>query len=140
MDATSLLETLAAWYPRLLAVRDLDAETVVGSRWNRKELIGHLVDSAVNNHQRFVRLRRGDLAGFPGYEADPWVEAGAYRHADWPQLVELWHRFNLQVAEVIRALPAEAAGHRWMDKDVDLEFLVEDYVRHLQHHLDNLKL
>lgn len=140
MDATTLLETLEVWHPRLLAVSDAEAETVVGSRWNRKELVGHLLDSALNNHQRFVRLRAGDLVGFAGYEADPWVEAGAYRHADWGQLVALWYGFNLQVATVIQALPAEAAGHRWTDKGVDLAWLVQDYTAHLLHHLERLKL
>jgi hypothetical protein len=140
MDATALLETLAAWHPRLAAVTDAEAETEVGSRWNRKELVGHLLDSAMNNYQRFVRLRQGDLRGFPGYEADPWVEAGAYRHGDWNQLVALWHRFNLQLATVIHALPGSAAGHRWVDQDVDLDYLVRDYTAHLLHHLERLKI
>jgi hypothetical protein len=140
MDNQELLTTLTAWHPRLLAVSETEAGRVVGSKWNRKELVGHLLDSAVNNHQRFVRLRQGDLRGFPGYDQEPWVEAGSYRNASWDQLVSLWHLFNLQLAAVIRNLPEEAAGHRWVDKDVDLGYLVRDYTAHMLHHLDRLNL
>ena len=140
MDAAALLATLATWHPRLTRVSAAEADQVVGSKWTRKELLGHLLDSAVNNHQRFVRLCQGDLSGFPGYEADAWVEAGACRGADWNQLVTLWHLFNQQLAVVIRELPEAAAGHRWADKDVDLAFLVGDYTAHLLHHLERLRL
>jgi hypothetical protein len=140
MDAAALLATLAAWHPRLLQVSETDADRVVGSKWTRKELLGHLLDSAVNNHQRFVRLRQGELRGFPGYEADAWVEAGAYRSASWSQLLSLWHLFNLQLAAVVREIPETAAGHRWADKDVDLDFLVRDYTAHMLHHLERMQL
>jgi len=139
MDATALLEALAAWHPRLAKLGDADAGQVVGSRWTRKELLGHLLDSAVNNHQRFVRLRQGELRGFPGYEQDAWVEAGGYRNASWSQLVSLWHLFNLQLAAVIREIPEAAAANRWVDKDVDLAFLVRDYTAHLLHHLERMR-
>ena len=140
MDPEALLDLLDAWLPRLRAVAERDADLVVGSKWSRKQLLGHLLDSAQNNYQRFVRLRRGDLSGFPGYDQEAWVEAGAYRDAPWADLVELWRLFNLRLAAVIRGLPAEAAGHRWQDQDCDLAHLVQDYHRHLVHHLERLQV
>lgn len=140
MDAGPLLNLVDEWHPRLLRLSDAEAEVVVGSKWNRKEILGHLLDSAVNNHQRFIRLQQGDLAGFPGYEQELWVAAGGYRQGDWQSLVQLWHLFNRQLAVVIAQIPPDAEGHIWQDNGVDLAFLVQDYARHTLHHLQKLKV
>ena len=140
MDPRPLLDIVNEWHPRLTAVSDPEAEAVVGSRWNRKEILGHLLDSAVNNQQRFIRLQQGDLAGFPGYDQELWVAAGGYRHTDWQNLVQLWCLFNRQLAMVIDRIPLDAEGHIWRDNGVDLAFLVQDYARHTLHHLQKLKV
>lgn len=140
MDPTALLEALDDWLPRLCACTAQDADVVVGSKWNRKELLGHLVDSATNNRQRFIRLRHGDLEGFPGYDQEEWVVAGGYRECDWNELVELWFLSNRHVARVIEGLPAGCEGHLWKDTGFSLEYLVHDYTRHLLHHLGKMRL
>ncbi|HNX94484.1 MAG TPA: hypothetical protein PKL14_04915 [Holophaga sp.] len=140
MDAGPLLNLVDEWHPRLLCLSDAEADTVVGSEWNRKEILGHLMDSAVNNHQRFIRLQTGDLVGFPGYDQEQWVAAGGYRQGDWQSLVHLWRLFNRQLAVVIDRIPLEAGGHLWQDNGVDLAFLVQDYARHTLHHLQKLEL
>ena len=140
MNSEPLLEILEAWRPRLAAVDETAADQVVGTRWTRKELLGHLLDSALNNYQRYIRLQQGDLEGFPGYEPDPWVDAGAYRQGEWGQLVSLWYLFNRQLALVIRGIPPAAEKNRWVDKDVDLAFLVRDYLDHMNHHLGKMSI
>lgn len=140
MDPNPLLSLLDEWHPRLCGIEAPDADRVVGSKWTRKELLGHLLDSALNNHQRFVRLQVGDLEGFPGYDQEHWVVAGAYHQCGWEELVELWFRFNQQLARVIRNIPQSAEGHLWKDKGVDLRFLVRDYNEHMLHHLKRMNL
>lgn len=140
MDAGPLLNLVDEWHPRLLSLSDAEAAIVVGSKWNRKEILGHLLDSAVNNQQRFIRLQTGDLVGFPGYDQEQWVAAGGYRQGDWQSLVQRWCLLNRQLAVVIAQIPLDAEGHIWQDQGVDLAFLVQDYTRHTWHHLQKLKL
>ena len=106
--------------------------------WCAKEVLGHLLDSASNNGQRFVRAQLVEELVFPGYEQERWVELAGYREAPWGELVELWRLANRRLAAVMRRIPAEklatpcriGSGER-----VTLGWIVEDYLRHLQHHL-----
>ncbi len=135
MDATSLVRVIDEWTDRLASLSERAAMEVVGSRWTRKEVLGHLIDSAANNHHRFVRLQQGDLEGFPGYEQDAWVAAGNYNRNAWRNIVGLWNLYNRQLAIVIENADQSCEGNRWKEKDVDFRFLVEDYVAHMLHHL-----
>src|SRR5437667_1705911 len=75
-------------------------------KWSRKEILGHLVDSATNNHQRFVRASLdGSGLTFPGYLQDDWVRMQGYASAPWEQLVDLWAAYNQHLIRVISALP-----------------------------------
>ena len=121
------------------AFGDGDASVSLGGRsWNRKELLGHLIDSAANNHQRIVRAQLADALVFPGYEQDNWVAAQRYRNRSWSELVDIWVAFNAQVANAIESVPAEKLSTRCVigtGDPVTLEFLMQDYLRHLRHHL-----
>ena len=75
------------------------------SVWSAKEIIGHLIDSAANNHQRFVRAHWMDDLVFPGYEQNGWVDAQRYQHADWHELIDLWALYNRHLARVMDAVP-----------------------------------
>ena len=110
--------------------------------WSIKEVVGHLIDSAANNHQRFVRAQQVDAFAFPGYEQDAWVRSQGYQDRPWPQLIEFWASYNRQLAEVIRRIPESAMGiacRIGTDEPVTLAFLVEDYLVHLQHHLKQIQ-
>ena len=132
---TVLLEAL----PRLSALDD--AKSLVPrapGAWTPRESLGHLVDSAVNNHQRFVRAQVDPSLAFPGYEQEGWVAVQGYRERPFSEIVHLWHALNVHLCHVIRRLPAEAASLRCTiggDAPVTLEFVARDYVRHLRHHL-----
>jgi DinB superfamily len=106
--------------------------------WSRKQLIGHLVDSASNNHQRFVRAALQDSLEFPGYEQDGSVRVQAVQEAEWPLLVSLWAAYNRYLAHVIAHLPPSKLDTRCRIGSADpvtLRFLATDYLRHLLHHL-----
>jgi hypothetical protein len=110
--------------------------------WSAKQVLGHLFDSATNNHQRFVRAIGSGGLEFPGYDQDRWVAANRYQDAVWVELVQLWAQFNRFLAQVIGHLPAAELG-TWCTigdgEAVTLEFLIEDYIRHTQHHLGQIR-
>ena len=106
--------------------------------WSMKELLGHLIDSASNNHQRFVRLQLADDLRLPKYEQEGWVRVQGYQAADWVSLIALWRTYNLHLARLIRDAAPDALQHtcRVGNGDpVTLQFLMEDYVAHLKHRL-----
>ncbi len=112
------------------------------SKWSVKEVLGHLIDSAANNHQRFVRAQEGDVLSFPKYEQDHWVRAQAYSEASWAEMIELWRLYNRHLAHVILQIPAdklEVECSIGPYEPVTLEFLIEDYLDHLRHHLKQIR-
>jgi hypothetical protein len=106
-------------------------------KWSRKEILGHLIDSAANNHQRFVRVPLQAGVSLPGYEQDNWVSLQHYQNYDWQQLISFWQLYNLHLLHVVSTLPAEALKHTFSlnEEKVELEFVILDYLRHLKHHL-----
>jgi hypothetical protein len=117
--------------------------------WSAKETIGHLIDSAANNHQRFVRAQFTDDLVFPGYVQDQWVNSQNYRDESWSELIQLWSSYNLHLLHVASAIPEDVlrkprSSHtldqiafNLVDKNdpATLEYLVRDYLDHLRHHL-----
>jgi hypothetical protein len=152
-SADELRSTVERAGPRLLAVSDADsARRPAPGKWSPREIVGHLIDSASNNHQRFVRAQFQDDLVFPGYDQDAWVRTQHYQERPWPDLVALWRTFNLHIAHVIETTPADArlrprARHNldvlaWQpvaaDADTTLDYFMTDYVGHLKHHLRQL--
>lgn len=136
--ANQLEQALATARPRLQGISEETAGNAPApQQWSKKEILGHLIDSASNNHQRFVRLQNQDRVELPSYEQNEWVRAQNYAGRDWQDLVELWLAYNRHLAHVIRHSDPAAARHVWKapGAEYDLGFLMEDYLRHLQHHL-----
>lgn len=112
-------------------------------QWSPKEIVGHLVDSAANNHQRFVRLLENGELTFPPYKQENWVRLQSYRTAQWEVLLALWRAYNLHLTHVIRQIPEERRSSPCTigsNPPVTLEFLVEDYLAHLNLHVTQLGL
>ncbi len=109
--------------------------------WSKKESLGHLIDSAANNHQRFVRAVNNVAARFPTYDQDEWVRIQRYNEAPWSSLVALWSAYNLHLSRVIECIPEDAESspcNIGKEKPVPLGFVVNDYLRHLRHHLKDI--
>ena len=109
--------------------------------WSKKEILGHLIDSAANNHQRFVRACHGVAAGFPAYSQNDWVRIQNYNASSWKSLVELWSAYNRHLSHVIECIPKAATlslCNIGKEDPVTLEFVVKDYLLHLQHHLKDI--
>ena len=104
-------------------------------------MIGHLIDSAANNHQRFVRAQQSSELVSPAYDQEKWVSVQDYNSASWPDLKELWRLYNLHLAHVIRRIPAEKLQVKCTigGKDpVTLGSVIDLYLTHLKHHLDKI--
>jgi hypothetical protein len=102
-------------------------------KWCAREILGHLIDSAANNHRRFIQGQSDESKTYEGYAQDEWVARGRYADAPWSDLLTLWRAYNLQLARVIEAMPEETLQSERM------RFLVEDYVRHMRHHLEQIR-
>lgn len=135
---------------RMLSMTEEESARPRGEgKWSAKEVVGHLIDSASNNHQRFVRAQFTDNLVFPRYEQEEWVRAQGYRDEPWPLLVSLWRSFNLHLAHVMERAPeaSRLAGrgehnlHQigWIrigeNEPATLEYLMRDYIGHLKNHL-----
>ena len=118
------------------------ARRPAANTWSPKEVLGHLIDSAANNHQRFVRAQRTDALTLPGYEQDHWVASQGYQDADWPHLVTLWTHLNLHLADVMDRIPPAKYSVRCVIGDsspIPLESIVIDYLDHLRHHMAQIR-
>jgi DinB family protein len=135
---SALASVVAHALPLLSAIpEDAASKKPAPNKWSKKEILGHLIDSAANNHQRFMRLQLQAEISLPGYDQDDWVRLNRYQQRTWNEIVTLWSAYNRHLASVIESLDDSALGHVWHspDGDVTLEFIASDYVRHLRHHL-----
>ena len=111
--------------------------------WSIKEITGHLIDSAANNHQRFIRLQLLEQLTFPDYGQDNihWVRIQNYQNRTWEELLGLWRFYNVQLAYVIRSVDPSCLNHAWQldaQNRVTLFDLMTDYLRHIEAHLDQI--
>lgn len=106
--------------------------------WTLQEMVAHLVDSASNNHQRFVRLQLADRLEFPAYDAEEWRRASRAKTASYRDLVALYLLYNRYILHLVAWLDRDCLGNRWLSPDGDrtLAFLVEDYFAHQRWHLE----
>ncbi len=140
--ATDLGRTVAEAKPLLAKLTNADtSKRPSPQKWSKKEILGHLLDSASNNHQRFVRAALQGSLAFPGYEQDKLVELQAFKEMDWGFLVDFWAGYNRFLAHVLTCLPASAAKVECAignNKPSTLGWIAEDYVAHLKHHLNQI--
>jgi hypothetical protein len=126
----------------LLAIPEEKAsEKAFADKWSLKEILGHLIDSAANNHQRIVRMQEvADLGAFT-YTQQHWVNSQQYVSERWEDVVEFWYRYNAHLAHVIAHVDPASLNNvcdMGYAEPARLKFVIEDYVRHVQHHLDQI--
>src|SRR5271157_2216351 len=144
MQALQSLRTLLETLPARLEALPADAvEFRPPESWSVKEELGHLLDSAANNHQRIVRAQLEENPAMPGYDGEKWVSLHAYQKRDWHELIGLWEALNRQLLAAAEAVPDGA----WLrtctiggSGPLTLQFVFEDYLDHMRHHLEHMKV
>jgi len=140
-----ILRHIAAWEQKLI---ELPVETITQNRnkQNRtiKQILGHLIDSAANNHQRMVRLQYNDRLTFPDYQQDNdlWIVLQDYQNADWNIIIQLWKYYNLHMIQVIKSVDQSKLNNSWLSFEnttVTLQQMIEGYLGHIDLHLGEIQ-
>jgi hypothetical protein len=110
-----------------------------------KQVLGHMIDSASNNHQRMVRLQYTKKLVFPDYRRDNdlWIAIQDFQHEDWNNLVQLWKFYNLHIIHLIHSFDTACLDNYWNDFEgtkVTLEQMVEGYLWHMELHLKEIQV
>ena len=140
-----ILRDIATWEQKLIK---LPVETITQNRnkQNRtiKQILGHLIDSAANNHQRMVRLQYNDKLTFPDYQQDNdlWIVLQDYQNADWNTIIQLWKYYNLHMIQVIKSVDQSKLNNSWLSFEnitVTLQQMIEGYLGHIDLHLGEIQ-
>jgi hypothetical protein len=120
---------------------ELTAINLAVDKWSLREILGHLVDSASNNHQRFVRLQDTARLQFPGYQTERWVEIQRPNLLPWATLVALWESYNALLLHLSSGVRQDCLGNVWETPEGPrtLEWLIADYYRHLGDHAEHFR-
>jgi hypothetical protein len=109
-------------------------------QWSKKEILGHLIDSATNNHHRFIRVQF-EQSPLITYNQNTWNRCGQYDKISSKQLVTFWASYNRYLVELIKCIPRDTLARECnigRESNVTLEWLIEDYLRHLEHHVHQI--
>ena len=137
--ADYLRQTIKEVGPSLRAISEEEASSKPQPhKWSKKEILGHLIDSASNNQHKFVRAMAQSHLDFVGYAQDSWVSEQKYNATNWQELITFWFAYNSHIAHIIEHVnPAYLANTITIEGNslYNLQFIMEDYVEHLKHHL-----
>jgi len=143
-------QTIDSASEKLTQLEEIESERPrAEDHWSSKQIIGHLIDSAANNHARFVAGQLKNDLVFAGYDQDGWVRTNHYQERAWSDLVQLWRSYNLHLHHLMThadqaKLSTPCTLHTLQEiafktvpkaEPVTLEYLMKDYVDHLKHHL-----
>ncbi len=140
--AQHLRDIVAVALPILTSIGDQPAgQKPLPEKWSKKEILGHLIDSACNNQQKFVRTMAQPHLDFVGYAQNHWVAAQKYNLANWQDLILTWQGYNLQIAHIIENVDSQVLTNTISIESAGpftLEFIMKDYAEHLKHHLKQI--
>ena len=142
VDLRGIVDEASEWLGNL--TEDVVVKRSGEGVWSIKEILGHLVDSAANNHQRFVRLQITKDLQFPDYsrDNDRWVAIQVYNRTDWKALIQLWRHYNLHLARIIGAVDQRCTDNAWQvnrQTRYTLGELMIDYPVHMKTHLKQIE-
>lgn len=140
-----ILRYINTWEQKLI---DLPIETITEKRNNQnrsiKQILGHLIDSAANNHQRMVRLQYNDKLDFPDYQQDNdlWIALQDYQHANWNSIIQMWKYYNLHMIQVIKSVDQTKLESSWQSFEgntVTLRQMIDGYLGHIELHFNEIQ-
>ncbi len=141
--ADLLRNTLATELPQLWALTETAASEMPNGpdAWSPKQELGHLIDSAANNHLRLVSTSLNSGFSALPYAQNGWVDLHGYQDKPWTTTVFFWHAYNTFLADLISRIPEDDLANTCTiggSEPCTLRFLIQDYVLHMQHHIDHL--
>jgi len=138
-------KVIEKWEPKLISL-PIDTITQKRNKQNRtiKQILGHLIDSASNNHQRMIRLQYNSDLVFPDYRQDNdlWIALQDFQNEDWNNLIQLWKYFNLHMIQVIKSVDQSKLDNYWYDFEgtkVTLQQMIEGYLWHIDLHCNEIQ-
>lgn len=139
-DTIQQLEEITEKYtPQLKAIEKAAfSHKPLPEKWSKKELVGHMIDSAQNNIRRFVVAQYEDKPTIL-YAQDNWVVSAGYQHYREDDLIQLWALLNKHICAVLKNIPEGAEKKLCNTGSLhSIEWLAEDYIKHLRHHLNQV--
>ena len=150
---TDFKDALEHHYERLSKLTlELIYKKPAPNKWSPIEILGHLVDSACNNHRRFTIAQWQENMVFDGYQQNNWVQYQQYQQADWQHLLGFWRLYNLHICRIMENTPLEKLKNEVKehnlhqiamvtvpkDQSVTLEYFMKDYIFHIEHHMKQI--
>jgi hypothetical protein len=128
---------------RLAAITEQQAQQPYrDGSWTRKQVLGHLCDSAVNNHNRFVRASLQEEYTGPTYEQEGWMARIGWGDLPWDDVRRYWRTYNEVLTRIVSRIPPEKYGVPCVivgyDRQFTLETLIVDYLDHMMQHIDQI--
>jgi len=131
---------------------DLAKIKPAAGKWSPNEILGHLIDSAINNHRRFIQMQLQDNMVFDGYDQNKWVELQNYNNKDWSDVLATWVTLNINIIESLEEISLQSWKKEFTTHSLDkiawqkipvsqpatMEYLVKDYFGHMDHHLKQI--
>ncbi|MEQ1588076.1 MAG: DinB family protein [Cyclobacteriaceae bacterium] len=141
--ANELQEIITSFSPKIKVISSGEFNAKPNpAKWSKKEVLGHLIDSAHNNLRRFVA---GQYEQEPNivYDQDFWVRANDYQHMRDSDVIELWRLINERIVATLKNMPPEyyarACNTGKQSPSIHtIQWLASDYVKHLKHHLNQI--
>lgn len=140
-----ILRYIDKWEQKLVEL-PVNTITTKRNKQNRtiKQILGHLIDSAANNHQRMIRLQYNEKLDFPDYQQDNdlWIALQDYQNADWLTIIQLWKYYNLHMMQIIKSVDRKKLDNSWQsfeDTSVTLRQMIEGYLGHIELHLNEIQ-
>ncbi|MHC1727684.1 MAG: hypothetical protein AB9866_17055 [Syntrophobacteraceae bacterium] len=129
-------ELIIRFHEKMVTNKDIANSKIDEDKWTLKEMVGHLIDSASNNHHRFVRLQLTSELTFPSYEAEEWRKVSKVGEIDYELIVDFWKQYNMFLLHIIQHIDEKHLENYWdtNNQKQSLDFLVGDYFRHMKWH------
>lgn len=138
----------------LESIQEDTTRSHVKGKWSQQEIIGHLIDSAINNYRRFVIGKTTSTLIFDGYKQDLWVKAQKYNDLGWMDLLNYWKSLNLLLAKLIENISEEVLMKQYdqhnlhligfakfsKEESYSLRDFIADYIDHIDHHINQIKI
>jgi hypothetical protein len=138
-DINEYAERINNFYETMEQNKEIADVKLSADKWTLKQMVSHLIDSASNNHQRFIRLQLEQKINFPAYEAKEWKDITNTKDYDFTDLINLWKLYNQYLLYIVKNINENSLDNIWKinGNELTLKFIIEDYFcGHMNWHIE----